>query len=182
MSADRNKKILITLAAVWAGLIVFNTGIFKGDSNVQKAKQERKKTPVKETRKISLVKPRLDLLERPQPQYAGVKRDIFSPLKPAVPKAVAPPVQPLPVPVQVIPPPPKPKLPSALEIFTAQARFMGFVDKGDGRTVFLSRDPEVYLVKKGDTINGIFKVSDVTDAFLVLKGPDGEEARVELKK
>lgn len=94
----------------------------------------------------------LDLLDTAAEEFPGAGRDIFrfhGGWSPAVevPVAVAPPVQ------EVAPPPPPPPPPTAEQLLREKVNrftFLGYLEKGGVRTVFLSGDGEIYLVKAGD--------------------------------
>jgi hypothetical protein len=93
----------------------------------------------------------LDLLATTSESFPGAGRDIFrfhGGWSPAVevPVAVAPPVQ------EVAPPPPPPP-PTAEQLLREKVNrftFLGYLEKGGVRTVFLSGDGEISLVKAGD--------------------------------
>lgn len=122
---------------------------------------------------------RLDLLDRQQADFSGYRRNLFKPVfvdpvKAARLKQVAikprPPQRPLPPPVEV---PPRREL--------ARFTFLGFLQKDNRKTVFLSRDGEIILVRKGDTFAGRYQASSVTDQALTIKVSDtGEEIVIPL--
>lgn len=93
------------------------------------------------------------LAQLPQP-FPGAGRDIFRFRgAPAPPVAVVP-VIPVPAPVpELLPPPPPPPPPTPEQILRekiAGFTFLGFLDRGGVKTVFLSGASELYLVKAGD--------------------------------
>lgn len=129
---------------------------------------------------------RLDLLDQEHPGFKGYRRNIFKPvfvdeikqlkLKSAAIKPVAPPpVQPpkvAPVPAAVVEAPKR-----ELVRFT----FLGFLRKDKRLTIFLSRDKDIFLVKKGDTFGGRFMATAITDQALTIKVNDtGEEIVIPL--
>jgi hypothetical protein len=135
---------------------------------------------------------RLDLLEREQTGFKGYKRNIFKPVftdemklmkqKAAAVKPI--PVQPVPVvprplPVQPTPPPPPPEdtVKSSLARFT----FLGFLKKDNKRTIFLSKDKEIILVRKGETFAKRYEATAITDQALTIRVTDsGEEIVIPL--
>ncbi len=156
---DGKKRLLIILAVIWAGVILYD---LKPSWN--------KPASTGAARGAALApKLRLDLLNKPRPRYKGVVKDIFSPVK----TTFAKPNIEMPPPPAIAPAPPPP--PSALKIFASEAKFIGFVEKGENRTVFLSRGPDVFLVKKGDVIDGRIRVTDITDKLMTLTDEAGAE-------
>lgn len=107
-------------------------------------------------------------------RYNGVIRNPFQPLypPPVVVKKQAPP-SPLPAiaPVQVVP---EPKGPSPAQTESGRFKFLGFLQKEGESKIFLSRDKEVFIVKKGDSVT-IFQVADITDNSVTLLSRDSKE-------
>jgi hypothetical protein len=54
----------------------------------------------------------------------------------------------------------------------AQFNFLGFLKKGDRRTIFLSSSNEIFLVKKGDMIAGKYQVANITDEMLAVRSKE----------
>jgi hypothetical protein len=121
---------------------------------------------------------RLDLLDREVPDFKGYRRNIFKPvfvdeikmakLKVAAVKrrSLRPP--PPPVPVQpVVTEMPRPEL--------AKFTFLGFVQKGKRKIIFLSKDKEIILVKQGDIFAGRYEASSITDQALTIRVTDTHE-------
>lgn len=182
---DRNKKILIVfLVIIWGGIIAYNAGFFKGTPGGMPISERAGGgaiAPLKALEDIPEL--RLDLLDAPRPPYKGIKKNIFSPLKFPVPKSpkkespqeLIPEADAEPV---VKPPPP----PSPLETFRSSVRFMGFLEKDKDRTVFLTRGDDVFLVKRGDIIEGRFRVAEITDTLLRFSDEvSGETASIVLE-
>jgi len=128
---------------------------------------------------------RLDLLDREAPEFRGYRRDIFKPvfvdeikmarLKLAAAKSRRSPLHARPV-VPVVPAATaKPRL--ELARFT----FLGFLQKDRRKIVFLSRDREIILVRKGDTFAGRYEAASITDQALTIRVKDsGEEIVIPL--
>jgi len=128
---------------------------------------------------------RLDLLDQQVPDFKGYHRNIFKPLfvdetkmaqaRAAIKKRrpVLPPPPP-PVPVQpMVMEPPRPEL--------AKFTFLGFLQKDKRKIIFLSRDKEIILVKKGDVFAGRYEASSITDQVLTIRVTDtGEEIVIPL--
>jgi hypothetical protein len=133
---------------------------------------------------------RLDLLNREQSTFKGYRRNIFKPvfvdelkrmkqmasaLKPVLPPvqpqkaAPAPPI----VPAFAVPETPQRELAS----FT----FLGFLKKDNRKTIFLAKDKDIILVKKGDTFAGRYMAASLTDNALTISVTDtGEEIVIPL--
>lgn len=93
------------------------------------------------------------LAQLPQP-FPGAGRDIFRFRGASAPPVAVVPVIPVPAPVpELLPPPPPPPPPTPEQILRekiAGFTFLGFLDRGGVKTVFLSGAGELYLVKAGD--------------------------------
>jgi hypothetical protein len=132
---------------------------------------------------------RLDLLEREQTGFKGYRRNIFKPIFTdeimlMKQKAVAIKPPPLP-PVAVVQPPivvPPPVVqPVTLQNTLARFVFLGYLKKDNRRTIFLSKDNEIILVRKGDKFAGRYEAKSVTDQTLTIAATDtGEEIIIPL--
>lgn len=131
-------------------------------------------------------------LDKEYPRYSGIRRNIFSPIfqedikpesKPAPGKINLPVPPPPPL---APPPPPAPPVPQVPEITPVQRdmakfTFLGFLKKDNKKTIFLSSDKEIFLVKKGDTIAGKYQVTNLTDEALTIQPlADGGEIIIPL--
>lgn len=127
-----------------------------------------------ETATPDTTKLHLDLLDRPSPRFAGFKRNIFrlasletkKKLPPPPPPPFIPPPPPPPPPSS---PPPPPPPPPPLAKFT----FLGFLNKDNRKTIFLSKDNEIFLVKKGDKIANNYEVTNISDDALTINSLAG---------
>lgn len=133
---------------------------------------------------------RLDLLDRDQSTFKGYRRNIFKPIfvdelkvmkqMAAANKPVLPPVQPQkstpvppPIPVVAVPETPHREL--------ARFTFLGFLKKDNRKTIFLAKDKDIILVKKGDTFAGRYEAASLTDqALTILVTDTGEEIVIPL--
>lgn len=129
---------------------------------------------------------RLDLLDRMGGEFRGYRRNIFKPvfvdearlaeMKLAAVKRRPPPPPP--------PPPPPQQQPAVAESPRAELpkfTFLGFLQKDKHKIIFLSRDKQIILVRKGDTFGGRFEAASITDQSLVIKVTDsGEEIVIPL--
>lgn len=93
----------------------------------------------------------LGLLAQEPQEFPGAKRDIFR-----FHGGWAPPVEeleaamPAPIDVEPPPPPPPPTPEELLRAAVTRITFLGFLEKGGVRTVFLSSGGELFLVKAGE--------------------------------
>lgn len=170
---DRKKGVFTVLLVLFIAVLAYNAGITGRDAASRPERAADGDQPALNT----------DLLDRKPSEYPGVKKDIFSPavLPPATPGASARviPQQPaVPLPVASPAPPPVPA-PSALQAFASQAKFMGFLENGVHRTVFISKGQEVFTLKKGDLIEQRFIVESVSAKEIRFKdNATGEEIRI----
>lgn len=132
---------------------------------------------------------RLALLEREQPGFKGYRRNIFKPIftdeiRLMKQKALAfkpPPIPPVVVqpPKVVVPPPVAPQ--ETLKSTLARFVFLGFLKKDNRKTIFLSKDTDIILVRKGDKFAGRYEAKSVTDQALTIVATDsGEEIIIPL--
>lgn len=144
--------------------------------------------PVDEGRKL-----RLDLMECRQGRFAGFRRNIFSPIFHAEGKVAAVPVLPPPVPPPPTPSvPPVSKLPAPPTVAAppepppvvrdmARFTFLGYLKKDNKKTIFLSKDKEILLVRQGDKLAGKYEATSVTDTALTIRVlSDGSEIVIPL--
>jgi hypothetical protein len=131
----------------------------------------------------------LALLAERKGRVSGYRRNIFSPLfgndkgvrRPPVPPPPLIPPPPPPAPVAP-PPPPEVVAPPAVPVEMAKFTFLGFLVKDRKKTVFLSKDKDIVLVRKGDHIvGGKYEAVNITDEALTIKVvADGSEIVIPL--
>ncbi len=122
---------------------------------------------------------RLDLLDRELPRFSGFRRNIFRPffsdemhLRPVAAKHILPVLPPPPAPM----PPPVVKSPAQIAMEdVGRFTFLGYLQKENRRTIFLSRDNEIILVKKGDKIAGKYEVAAISEEMLTINLLQGGE-------
>jgi hypothetical protein len=133
---------------------------------------------------------RLDLLEREQSGFKGYRRNIFKPLftdEIKLMKLRSAAFKPLPVPpVAVVAPKPLPVAQPVVQPETNQSTlakftFLGFLKKDKRTTIFLAKDKEILLVRKGDTFAKRYEATAITDQALTIRVTDsGEEIVIPL--
>jgi len=131
---------------------------------------------------------RLELLEREQSGFKGYRRNIFKPIfmddiMMMKQKAVA--FKPVPMPPVAVPPPvvapPPVAAPETLQSTLARFVFLGYLKKDNRKTIFLSKDKEIILVRKGDKFAGRYEAKAITDQALTIVATDtGEEIIIPL--
>lgn len=55
----------------------------------------------------------------------------------------------------------------------AKFTFLGFLLKEHRKTIFLSKDQEIFVVKKGDKIANIYEVTNISDDALTIHPTSG---------
>lgn len=127
------------------------------------------------TAKVEEKKLNLELLDRPLPRFTGFKRNIFWLATAETKKKLPPPPPPPPLlkPPSPPPPPPPPPSPSPVTMEMAKFTFLGFLKKDNKKTIFLHKDNEIILVKKGDKISNKYEVTNITDDVLTINSISG---------
>jgi hypothetical protein len=130
---------------------------------------------------------RLDLLDREQSVFKGYRRNIFKPIftdEIALMKLKAVAIKPPPLPPVAVPPPkvePPVAQPETLQSTLARFVFLGYLKKDNRKTIFLSKDKEIILVRKGDKFAGRYEAKSITDQALTIVATDtGEEIIIPL--
>ncbi len=139
---------------------------------------------------------RLDLLDASGSRFSGFRRNIFRPIfheelkRIALPPPPPPPIakKPSEAPPMVGPPAPPPGQAGAaieaprpaetLGTFT----FLGFMKKDNRKTIFLSKNNEIFLVRKGDKLANKYEVTNITDEALTVSTADGKEIIIPLEE
>lgn len=176
-----NKKIIIGLALVWAFIIFYNVVVnFGGDNDPQKSTSGKSKSISKKIKSsgspyqslAQFPELKLSLLGESKPKYKGVRKNIFTAyLKPKASVKVKPKEE-----VKVEPPKVEIVI-SDLEKFLSKLSFMGFLERGVNKTLFLSHEDEVYLIKKGDRIKGRYIAGQITKASIIFTDIQNDETR-----
>lgn len=119
----------------------------------------------------------LDLLQKNQVAFTGFKKNIFTPIFRDLSKL--PPVKPV-IPAPPPPPPPVVTQPigSPVERDLAQFTFLGFLELDRKKTIFLTKNKEIFLVKKGERIAGKYEAAAISDEALTIRVLGGDPTEV----
>lgn len=159
------------------------------DKSFQRPQAKKQKSA--STGKEAFPRLRTDLLERQTQIYPGVRRNLFSAaivgsqIEEEIEVIIEKPPAVIVTPVFVPPPPPPPRLPSPQEVAQkdlARYKFVGFFKKGEKKTIFLSLDGEILLVRKGEYLGRDRKyyVVNITDTTLKLRKDGVGDFSIEL--
>lgn len=171
---SREIKILIALISVLTALVIYRVATKEEPKRVRELTFKpgvRGQGPAVSGEKIEKVKEPVKTDKKP---YRGVIRNPFQPLYPPPPP---PPVvisKPVPPPVPASFPVITARGPSPAQIESGRIKFLGFLQKEGDRKIFLSKDKEVFIVKKGDNI-GLFEVGDISDSSVTMIARDTKE-------
>jgi hypothetical protein len=176
---NRQKLLLLILAVLLVLAVVYAYFHRPQQATVERPKQHIPGTSVVDGRRREAAageqnKLNLALLDRPMPHFTGFKRNIFW-FAPVVTQKKLPPPPPPPL-LKPSPPPPPPPPPSPQSIATmemAKFQFLGFLKKDNKKTIFLHKDNEIILVKKGDKIANKYEVTSITDDALIINSTLG---------
>ncbi len=194
-SPEQQKKALIALFAVLAALITYR--FISADKPATAPLTYTRGAVATSSLRTGIAAPAdvtdpLQMfLSRRQEKYAGVSRDIFRMENPAPPKPKAVPV-PVTAPTPTEPPPPPVKTPEEIAAEAARAaaeaaraelakfRFLGYVTDKES-SLFLSKDGELFINKRGDTVVKSYTIKDAGNDFVILLDTATRvELRVEL--
>lgn len=193
---NRQRLILFILVIIFALAVIWSysaiprsktvTAIKSTQGQQVKSAATAPKTPSIEAFDSRILK--LALLDQERSNFKGYRRNIFKPifvdeLKLLKQKAIAvkPPQlpPPPPPPQKIVPAEPIVAKPEAAPL--ARFTFLGFLKKDAQRTIFLAKDKDIILVKKGDKIAGRYEASSITDQALTLLAVDtGDEIVIPL--
>jgi hypothetical protein len=173
LTRDQEKKALIVLFAVLLLLVVYRAVTAEKPKTAPLAFPPGSVAPTAVQRGLATMASGADPLNvffaKREEKFPGVSRDIFRMENPA-PRPIA-----KPVPV-VVAPPPAPTVPerTAEEIAADLSRaelskfqFLGYLTEKDN-TLFLSKEGELFVVKKGDTLLKSYKVKEASKDHVVL--------------
>jgi hypothetical protein len=118
---------------------------------------------------------KIALLDTEPAVFKGYRRNIFRPvfvdeMKVAKQQAVA--IKPPPPPPKVTAPPVMPVIIQPESAQLARFTFLGFLKKGSVKTIFLAKDKDILLVKKGDRVADRYEATEISDQALTLTVTD----------
>jgi hypothetical protein len=115
---------------------------------------------------------KISLLEQKPAGFKGYRRNLFKPVFVDEVKIVTQrPIVIKPAP-QVPMPPVVPTIIQPEAAPLARFTFLGFLKKGAVKTIFLAKDNDILLVKKGDKFAGRYEATDISDQALTLTVTD----------
>ena len=115
---------------------------------------------------------KMSLLDTEPAGFKGYRRNIFKPVFVDEVKIVR-------LPAVAIKPPPRAPVPVVAPVIIqpeaaplARFTFLGFLKKGSVKTIFLAKDHDILLVKKGDKVAGRYEATEISDQALTLTVTD----------
>lgn len=179
---NRQKAILTALLIVFVCSIIYSVIRMPKQEKVAKLTYQPGMTakPVRSAQSSDsdVARVRLDLLERGAGTLPSGGRNIFHSLfdvgtrKPPIPlPPPPPPPQQSQQKIVELPPvasTPQVIQPTPLQREMATFTFLGFLKKENRKTIFLSNDKEIFVVKKGDKISGKYDVTALTDEAITI--------------
>lgn len=170
---NKRKRLLLALAALWC-LIILQRQTFWVEQKRVPLKYVKGNTFTKVSRSSkeeSDLIVRLDLLKGRPGAEGGNPKNIFVPIEAFLPPPPLPPSPPQPPPL----PPPLPG-PTAEELAAQRARqelgqfrYLGYLNRGKSEQAFLSRGKTLFIVKRGDTIQGQFILNELEANHITIK-------------
>jgi hypothetical protein len=187
MSAPREKTVSSVKRVPGQAQQTEKIKIADAGTAVAPAAKSTAKTPATPEERVLL----LELLEREQSGFKGYRRNIFKPLftdeiklmkqKAAAFKPVPPPPVAVVAPVMPVTPPPPADEAETLQSTLARFTFLGFLKKDNRKTIFLSKDKDIILVRKGESFAKRYEATSITDQALTIRVTDtGEEIVIPL--
>lgn len=174
---SRETKILFALLLILAVLIGYRVATREEPKRVKELTykpEEISRQSAVGSQRPGISETKTEPMKAEKRAYKGVIRNPFQPLYPPPPP---PPVvisKPVPPPVPASFPVITTKGPSPAQIESGRIKFLGFLQKEGDRKIFLSKDKEVFIVKKGDNI-GVFEVGEISDNSVTLIARDTKE-------
>jgi hypothetical protein len=172
---DRRKLALAILLVIFAGAVAYAFLRQPPHRTVEKLKYtsgmkaavSRTAPKVRDDYKLHI-----ELLDKEMPRFSGFRRNIFRPIFAGDIKPSLMPRNPAKMALPVPPPPPPPPPPTPAQMAmedVARFTFLGFLQKDNRKIIFLTRDNEIFLVRKGDKIAGKYEVASITDEAMAIK-------------
>lgn len=172
---------MVVLLGLFALSVVYSYSKYPRQKTVDKLTfapgQSARPTPVKVDKGGDGNRVLLSLLDEKHVTASIVRKNIFRPLFRDETRILPlPPPPPKPLPALPPPPPSVPAAPapvvaaepSPVQRDMARFTFLGFLKKDNQKTIFLSSNKDIFVVKKGDKIAGKYEVANVTDDLLTI--------------
>ncbi|MDD2582129.1 MAG: type II secretion system protein PulP [Desulfuromonadaceae bacterium] len=115
---------------------------------------------------------KIDLLDKEPVLFNGYRRNIFKPVFADLTKVVKQQTAAFKRPPGKQPSIVKPLIVQPVSPPLAQFTFLGFLKKGAVKTIFLAKENDILLVKKGDKFAGRYEATDISDQALTLTVSD----------
>ena len=175
----KQKRLLLVLLAILAVALGYGYWSYP---HQQRASQMSTTAKVRETRPAKKADVKggtfadtrlhLQLLKSEPGTFPGYKRNIFGSVEPPAPPPPPPVAKVVPPPVVSAPPPPPVEVP--VQKALAHFDFLGYLESDGEKTVFLSRDKELFLVHQGDRFGDHkeFLVTELTPERMVIRVAD----------
>lgn len=180
---NRQRLILAVLLLSFALSVIYGYYKYPRQKTVDKMTftpgQVSRPAPAKADKKVDDSRILLALLdERRAAEGVSYRKNLFRPLFRDETRIVPlPPPPPKPLPSLPPPPPPAPPPavtppaaaePTPVQRDMARFTFLGFLKKDGQKSIFLSSNKEIFVVKKGDKIAGKYEVASVTEDLLTI--------------
>lgn len=178
---NRQKLIVVVLMGLFALSVGYSYIKYPRQKTVDKLTyvpgQPSRPAPAKTDKQDDGNRVLLSLLDERHMAAAIVRKNLFRPLYRDETKILPlPPPPPKPLPALPPPPPPVPAgtspvvavEPTPVQRDMARFTFLGFLKKDNQKTIFLSSNKDIFVVKKGDKIAGKYEVANVTDDLLTI--------------
>ncbi len=178
---NRQRLLAVVLLGLFALSVVYSYSKYPRPKTVAKLTfgpgQPARPTPVKVDKGGDGNRVLLSLLDEKHVAASIVRKNIFRPLFRDETRILPlPPPPPKPLPALPPPPPSVPAAPapavaaepSPVQRDMARFTFLGFLKKDNQKTIFLSSNKDIFVVKKGDKIAGKYEVANVTDDLLTI--------------
>lgn len=178
---NRQRLLLVGLLLAFAMSVMYGYSKYPRQKTVDKLMfvpgKVSRPGPVKADSKVDDSRILLALLDERSAAGGSYRKNLFRPLFRDETRIVPlPPPPPKPMPSLPPPPPPAPAAvappaaaePSPVVRDMARFTFLGFMKKDGRKSIFLSSNKEIFVVKKGDKIAGKYEVANVTDDLLTI--------------
>ncbi|TWJ19152.1 hypothetical protein [Geobacter argillaceus] len=175
------QRLLLVLLLSFAVSVIYSYSKYPRQKTVDKLTftpgKVSRPAPAKADNKIDDSRILLALLDERRAVGVSYRKNLFRPLFRDETRIVPFPPPP-PKPLPSLPPPPPPAAatvappaaaePTPVQRDMARFTFLGFMKKDGKKTIFLSSNKEIFVVKKGDRITGKYEVANVTDDLLTI--------------